>query len=650
MSYLSLKIFKENQFVKTKVFTDDQISIGSSEGLSLQLEGISPWHVLIESKQKVFYILDLHSEEGTFVNGQKVIEETLISSGDFIRIGPYNIQFFIGPPTEKDTEETLSEGAKKSSSTPQTFETPSLNKEKEEVSSNFVEKTSIDLSVSKNSFQKDSKPSGKGFWNTYAPPSKYEKLEDFIKPSIGNLIEVIICWKERILFSKYFYKGNDVFIGNKKSCQIQFPNMLEQNSYKLLTIDSGAKVILSHGVTGSLFQGKDISTRVSHELKGDQTVILKPYEMIKLNFGSSLKIYIRLMEKVPKLSASAVFKLRSSEIMALFLTFLLSGLLFFYGSIYAPVFSKKDQEIIKKDIRIAKVVFKKINEVKLSNKTVKQKIKKLTQKKIIKKTTFIKPTKPVKLIVKKVDQKKAGVKKQLLNKDKKKIKTKSPQTAIKKGGVFNTKGRIAKPVALDPNKLGLLKVFGSDGRLNPLNQGISGEDSLLGIVNESTGLSGTEDEGEKLGIKTKEIGPGGRGSDLVGIDDIQTKGKNLNAGSQAKGLGERGSITIEFGTEDIDVIGEIDKVAILEVLIRNKPKVQSCYQNSLNQKPTAQGNLGMEWLILSDGQGQEAKAFNNDIGSDYLENCVARVLNSLKFPVPPSGQIPKVTFTFRFYL
>ena len=36
MPYLSLKIFKQGQFVRTRIFTDDQISIGSSEGLSLQ--------------------------------------------------------------------------------------------------------------------------------------------------------------------------------------------------------------------------------------------------------------------------------------------------------------------------------------------------------------------------------------------------------------------------------------------------------------------------------------------------------------------------------------------------------------------------------------------------------------------------------------
>ena len=98
MSYLSLKIFKDGQLIKTKIFTDDQISVGSSEGLSLQLEGLSPWHILIEKKNDIFCILDLNSETGTKLNGQSITDETPLSSGSKISAGPYELQFFIGPP------------------------------------------------------------------------------------------------------------------------------------------------------------------------------------------------------------------------------------------------------------------------------------------------------------------------------------------------------------------------------------------------------------------------------------------------------------------------------------------------------------------------------------------------------------------------
>ena len=60
---------------------------------------------------------------------------------------------------------------------------------------------------------------------------------------------------------------------------------------------------------------------------------------------------------------------------------------------------------------------------------------------------------------------------------------------------------------------------------------------------------------------------------------------------------------IEFGTDDIDVAGEIDRDAILRVLRSNQSKFQQCYQLSLNKNSSAQGNLTMQWLISLKGKG-----------------------------------------------
>ena len=111
------------------------------------------------------------------------------------------------------------------------------------------------------------KSSRKGFWRYYAPPDKIRNLDHFLEPSIGNLIEVLVCWKERVLRAYYFSKAGEVFMGSDKSCQIKFPNMMNQASYKLMSISSGAKVFLSQAVKGvvvsrarSINAGKSSST------------------------------------------------------------------------------------------------------------------------------------------------------------------------------------------------------------------------------------------------------------------------------------------------------------------------------------------------------------------------------------------------------
>ena len=68
-------------------------------------------------------------------------------------------------------------------------------------------------SIQRSSIQRPSKPSQKGFWSTYAPLSKIKNLDEFLEPSIGNLIEVIVCWKERVLRSYHFFEAGYVFMG-----------------------------------------------------------------------------------------------------------------------------------------------------------------------------------------------------------------------------------------------------------------------------------------------------------------------------------------------------------------------------------------------------------------------------------------------------
>ena len=704
MSYSSLKIFKRDQLLKIKIFTDDQISIGSSEGLNLQLDGLSPWHALIEKKHDVFCILDLNSETGTLLNGQKITEETPLPSGSFIHIGPYKIQFFIGPPADqKGQAPAVPSGSKNplDSSEPRApidpadpvapakpavpadpaipakpvapadpvipaqagIQPASVSQKGESfaVPSAAPLKPHSPLAPAK---KRPSKPQQKGFWNTYAPVSPLKNLDDFIEPSIGNLIEVILCWKERVLSTHHFFKTGDVFMGSGKSCQIKFPHMLGQAPYKLLSIVSGAKIYLRQGIKGLLFQGKEKSTRSVHNLSGDQTVILKPYEMVRLDFNDSLKVYVRLMDKPPKPPIAGLFNLKLSEVMALFLAVLLTGLLLFYGTLYAPAFLTEDTKFIEKDIRVAKVVFKKRETPKEVVKyDLGEKTKKATVQKKKPKVTKKKASSRAKKLVKKRKKKKpvSTPRKGKQGKMAGQAPGKKPKVkkvtvgSVRPGGSLKTgkKGSSAKTVAPDPTKVGLLGAFGGGGKLSRLDKGASGQGGLLGLAERSTGFAGTKEsyEGEGIGTKTKDLGAGGRGSSLVGISGIKTKGKGLGyAGTGRGGLGKRGRMNIEFGSEDIDVAGEIDREAILQAIRRNQSKFQRCYQMGLNQKPSMQGKLGMEWLISPSGKGQKAKAFNNPMGSRILANCVAGVLERLNFPEPPAGQWPKITFTFTFYL
>ena len=871
MSYLLLKIFQNSQLLKTKIFTDDQVSIGSSEGLNLHLPELAPWHVLIEKKLNVFSVLDLGSDTGTFLNGQRIEEEALLKSGDRIQAGPYEFQFFVGsqkttgvssqqaissgqtyvgpipdqpgqthagqthagqfppqsgqthagqvppqsgqthtgqvppqsgqthtgqfppqsgqthagqvppqsgqthtgqvppqsgqthtgqvppqsgqthtgqfPPQSEQThagqfppqsgqthtgqvppqsgqthagqvppqsgqthagqfppqsgqthagqvpshaEQTHTGQVPSHAEQTHTGQVPSQSGQTHagqvppqsgqthagQVPTQQSEQAQVPTSQemptlsgkeqglatnvkTSGAYTKIVKPNKKGFWNTYAPLSQIKNLEDIMEPSIGNLIEVNLVWRDRVLKTHTFSKSEDVYMGSGQNCQIKFPPMVQQEPYKLMSIQAGAKVFLQGMVKGVLFRGKKKETRTLNHLTGNQSLSLKPYEMLKLNFGSELIVYIRLTDKPNKMAFADLLNLKPSESLALLLAFLLTGLMFFYGTLYAPAFLAKDVDFITKDIRVAQIVFEKKPE---KRSVVKYDLnKKTTKAPVVKKRKNKKKTKKIKLKakinkkVKKISSPRKGKQGKMaaVAKGKKTTKPKVKLGSARPGGSLKTgkKGSSAKTKAPDPTKTGLLGSFGSGGSLAKLDKGATGPGGLVGVSSEYSGHGGTKDsyEGEGVGTKTKEHASGGEGESLVGTSGIKTGGKGLGiSGSGTGGLGQRGRLSMEFSTEDFDVVGEIDREAIARVIKRNRAKFDRCYNQSLNDTPLIQGRMKMEWRIASNGKGTRARVLSSGIDNSALKGCVAKVLERLIFPRPPSGQIPEVSFTFNF--
>ncbi|UYL08990.1 AgmX/PglI C-terminal domain-containing protein [Bdellovibrio sp. SKB1291214] len=101
-SPLIFRIFKDNQLIGVKQFDQDQIVIGHSEEVHVDLDGdgVSPIHCLLERRDSGYYICDLGSQTGTFKNGQAVLDEG-IASGDEVTVGPFKIVFFLGVPKPK---------------------------------------------------------------------------------------------------------------------------------------------------------------------------------------------------------------------------------------------------------------------------------------------------------------------------------------------------------------------------------------------------------------------------------------------------------------------------------------------------------------------------------------------------------------------
>ena len=77
----------------TQPFGEERITIGRRVGnhLTLEADNISREHVAIERREDQYYLVDLGSANGTYLNDERVVSAPL-SHGDRVRIGSYVLQ------------------------------------------------------------------------------------------------------------------------------------------------------------------------------------------------------------------------------------------------------------------------------------------------------------------------------------------------------------------------------------------------------------------------------------------------------------------------------------------------------------------------------------------------------------------------------
>jgi len=92
---LSLSFISDDVPFKTKIFHSYDITIGRSPTCDWQLPNdvVSNYHSRIKYHHNQWWVEDLKSKNGTFINGLMVATPTVLTSGDKISIGNNQFQF-----------------------------------------------------------------------------------------------------------------------------------------------------------------------------------------------------------------------------------------------------------------------------------------------------------------------------------------------------------------------------------------------------------------------------------------------------------------------------------------------------------------------------------------------------------------------------
>lgn len=671
--FVFLRVFLKDQLIGIKQFAQDQIVIGTHQEVSLELEdpSVAPFHSIIVKKDANNYrIIDLGSQNGTFKNGEKILEAPLVSQ-DQLEIGAYRIEFFVGavsmtqsttqpspPPLQTQSAsqdlQNLSSSSRLKPQTSTDVQAPSIEpefKSAERDEADEAEEAKANLVRAKNfpSQEEESEKISAAIIKpvrmspkTFAPPNAFKSLKEVIKPGRGTVVEVIVAWKERILKTHHFHKKSSITIGQGEGADVQIPLLnMQKDKHRLIKIGSLATVYFTPEMTGDYYTSENNSvTPFSELIQSDRVqksfnghrIKMHQGEMLRIGLQNNLiSIYIRYIQEIPPPNSMSFFPFSASEMAGLVLAAVLAVAFSFYiGS--APL---KEPENKPPEIKAV---------IKWQPKEKKIEMKK-REKKVVTKLPIAKPPE----VKKSFKPRKKKLVSKLLKK-KKKVRRPQPKKQTKVAVVKKAIPPKASPPKevkkKDPSQLGLLSVLGSKGTQSKLSQIYSGS----GTVNEAIKSQSTRSSNApktsslfKTGLKSAKAGKK-TAFNTVGIGKVGVQESRKVVYESSSSLhSKRRTSFVDFKGQKATFSGSIDREGIRRVIRDNRGLIRACYNEALNRNESLSGKLVLHWDIEEDGRVSKAGVVTNGLGDEEMASCVLNRLRLWNFPPPPRGQIGRIT-------
>jgi hypothetical protein len=686
-----VKIFRNGGVVDIKQFVhEQQIIIGSSDAdTHIKLEGqVSPFHASIERRGDKYTLSDLGTPQGTYLKGSKVLESNL-DHGDKIAIGEYILEFYIGAPVVGASSSETATAAPTASTTPTpsasipapveeaTMKAPQVSVRP--VTSTVTVGTVGGMATHVAPVATSMSKSKKGE-KTFAPTSHYKDLGEFIRPTKGSTVEVLVSWKERVISSYHFHSKGTFYYGSHPSCDIVVPSLTTKVSRApLIQIDGQASIFVPPGMAGSLVVDNQsvpltqlyAQGRLQSTGGGASKITLSQGEMVRVHLGAEVELVIRYCSETPKPLFIPMVDFTSNGFLAVLLAVIMAIVVSLYVALNKLDATQEEDEEYRTALIIENpppppppVPITKVEPPKVEEKKVEEPPKKV---KVIEQ----KPAEKPKVVEKKVETpkvNKAPVKQQPVKKagggngapaQSMKANPNKPKSnqvgSVKQGGSVKTApkdGAQAESQTKDPTKSGIFGVFGAGGKQKTLDNTYSGGGQLAGLADQSTGQSGFGEDraGEGLGSKFKETG-GGNGKSNVGVSGISSgKGLGTGSGFGGVGLGGKGSVTILPGGDGESYGGNIDRNGIRQVFMNNQRAIQTCYEKALSGDKGLSGKLVLDFDIGEQGRVLRAdySRAKSTLANDELATCIINRMKGWRFPEPPTNQTVNVFYPLAF--
>lgn len=670
-----IRIFDGDNLLAVKQFQASQFVIGNQGEVDLKLEDVtvSAIHAMIELRDGEYHLCDLGSEAGTFKNGNAILDE-VVSNGDELQIGKYRLEFFIGipKPVAKPPPATFEKVEAPKVVVPPLPPKPINVSKPPEVKEEVTRALDIqNLSQpeanapSVNFGGLESLEPTKKSKRTFAPKSTYKSLDEIILPTKGSLVEILVCWGDRVLTTYHCHKSGKVSIGSHPKNDILLPVVSTGNSsIPLLQVtNSEAKVFIDPSIKGQVYlSGRKIGFdevsqqgRITNQ-SGKQIYSLQQGEMIRLDFGEGISVYIRYVSPTPKPLMIPFLGLTSTELTGIIISIVIGGLIYLLSTIKPEMI---EVPIPQEELKITKFIFTQkfqpppppvepepTPEPRKPTPTPppkKVEVKKAVTSPLVQKVRTQNLSSGAASQAKPNDSKSQ---KKALTSDK---KSPTNNTRVDNGGAKSKKNVSAGTTERrDIKNTGLLGAFARGGAQQQLAKANQGAGAIAGLSQSVTGEAGSGGDGA-ISEGLREVSKGGQGTATVGIADVGTQGRGGGkAGYGAGSIGKKESANIEISESALESEGGIDREAILRVIRNNLAQLRNCYETELNRNPNLYGEVKINWEVGAAGRVKAAKVSSSSMNNKTVENCIITRFKAWRFPEPPLNQSYEVNFPFVF--
>ena len=604
---LTFQIYKGSQLVRTeKLVVTDQIRIGkvSSANLKLEEEGVSRMHAEVSvSGDNQIHIIDLGSQKGTFVNGQKVQKQQL-RSGDELKIGDVKLILTIGQPIH----EQVAVVAAKPVEVPR-YAAP-----------RYV-----------------------------MPPLDLSQVEQQ-----GTLsAEVQLVFQGAPLQVLNLTPARTVFVGDASGCEFFVPaNLLGASKMPLVWVEEGSSAFsfcFTASARGSVsFDGGQKLSLSDLIASGDARVLggSEGVYAVKMNRAASCLLELSNGTQLKVRAVASAKKVVAKSKLDIPILGYTAGSGVAAAMALALIFN------ISPDARSLD-----ISQFKSASDLVSFKVQPPEEKKDEVPAWLTKDQSAAP-----VGEKGKAHKGPEGKMGKPNPKSLNGQYTMK--GDASQPQKLAREVALDMvNNVGVVGLIKGGGSAGGAFASVFGTDNPNGsdaenIMGNLLGDRPGEGEGVYgLGLKGAGFGGFGDGEGTLGVGDDGIVGKgnkgNCQAGAKCDpfGTGGTGFTGHKAGAPDViegkgEISGALDKDTIRRVIRRAMPGIKFCYEQALLSAPELGGSVKVYFVIAPTGAVTTTRTVAG-INSE-VDACVSRKISQLSFPAPQGGGIVEVTYPFMF--